>query len=440
MFEINGKHTTAKVMIDDVEEMCISQITHFVNHPAFTNPVAIMPDTHAGKGSVIGFTMKITDKVIPNVGVDIGCGMRAIKIGKEMPVSLEELDEKVRKAVPFGTSIHNRPAINMERDFPWERVNNLAKMFSQRYRDEYGKEFLPPTYNMKWFEAKIKAIGGDYKRMVHSLGTLGGGNHFIETGLDDDKNYWITIHTGSRNFGKRICDYHQDRAIEILRVEKKEKLENSIKQIKAQYSGEAVKREIDAVRKSLGLDYTVDMKGCEWLEDADAMDYLYDMIFAQVYAEVNRDYIAKIILKVLGVRPENEIETVHNFIDFKDFVIRKGAIRSYEGEQMIIPFNMRDGILLCEGKSNEEWNCSAPHGAGRVMSRAKAKKEIDIETFKEQMDGIYSTSVCKATLDEAPDAYKDAAIIEEAIEPTATILTRIKPIHNMKDSMEFRKR
>jgi len=174
------------------------------------------------------------------------------------------------------------------------------------------------------------------------------------------------------------------------------------------------------------------MKGCEWLEGSDATGYLFDMIFSQMYAQVNREYMVRIIEKIIGIERIDEIETVHNFIDFNDFIIRKGAIRSYKGERMIIPFNMRDGILICEGKSNNEWNCSAPHGSGRLMSRSQANKSLDVEEFKSQMRGIYSTSVNRSTLDEAPGAYKDSKIIENTIGPTATIIDKVKPVLNMK--------
>jgi tRNA-splicing ligase RtcB len=258
-------------------------------------------------------------------------------------------------------------------------------------------------------------------------------NHFIELGLDDNKDYWITIHTGSRNFGKCVCEYWQDMASSLVKKDKQEVLKTRIEEIRKQYTGMEIKVKIKEAREELSLD-GVQKSELDFLEGEDAIGYLYDMIFAQKYAEVNRELIAKTILEILGVKALDRIETVHNFIDFRDFIIRKGAIRSYVGERITIPFNMRDGILVCEGKSNPEWNCSAPHGAGRLMSRSKAKKTLDMNTFKEQMKDIYSTSVCESTLDEAPDAYKDASIIEASIEPTAKILFKIKPILNMKDS------
>lgn len=434
MFEIKGKYTTAKVMIDDVEESCVAQITQFVNHPAFTKQVSIMPYTHAGRGSVIGFTMPLTDKVIPNVvGVDIGCGMLSINIGKSLPLSLEHLDHKIRQRVPFGMSTHDKAVINMERAFPWHQANTLAQKFSLAYREKYG-EISIPSYDMNWFMSKCEKIrAGGMRRFINSIGTLGGGNHFIETGLSDTGDYWITIHTGSRNFGKCVCDYWQGKAAKDFKREGKDGVLQQIEQLK---KDTADKKELFNKIKELKAQRKpgIDLKGCEWLEGEDAIGYLFDMIFSQIYAEVNRNYIKTIICDALSVVPVETIETVHNFIDFRDFIVRKGAIRSYVGEQMILPFNMRDGILICEGKSNPEWNFSAPHGAGRLMSRGQAKREINLEEFKSQMVGIYSTSVGSGTFDEAPDAYKPAQVIENAIGPTATIVGRIKPIHNMKDS------
>jgi RNA-splicing ligase RtcB len=221
-------------------------------------------------------------------------------------------------------------------------------------------------------------------------------------------------------------------ASSVVRKDKQEQLKLRIEEIRNTYKGMEIKAQIKKARADLGLDAVVSDE-LQYLDGANAKGYLYDMIFAQKYAEVNRAYIASTILKILGFNEMDRIETVHNFIDFRDFIIRKGSVRSYVGERFILPFNMRDGILICEGKSNPEWNYSAPHGAGRVMSRAQAKKNIKLENFAKQMDGIFSTSVCNSTLDEAPDAYKDAKVIEAAIEPTAKILARIKPIMNMKD-------
>ena len=432
MITIPGKYTTAKVMIDNIEEGCISQITTFINHPAFTNPVAIMPDCHQGKGSVIGFTMKLTNKIIPNiVGVDIGCGILSFNVGSSLPISLKELDDQIRLSIPFGMAVHSNAITNMERAFPWTEATDLAHRFLIAYQNKFQSYHHYPIYNNEWFLKKCEQVGGGTGRIINSLGTLGGGNHFIETGISTKGEYWITIHSGSRNFGKRICDYWQGKASSILRREKTAKLKEMVDDIKSKYSGVDVARQIESAKESLGLNNKI-TTGLEYLEGDDAVNYLFDMVFAQVYAKVNREYMKNIICRILKMDSIDEIETTHNFIDFKDFIIRKGAIRSYVGERMVIPFNMRDGILICEGKSNPEWNYSAPHGAGRVMSRSVAKRSIDLDTFKQQMNNIYSTSVGTSTLDEAPEAYKDPEIIRQAIEPTAVILDSIKPIHNMK--------
>ena len=399
-----GKYTTAKIMIDSVDESCMSQINDFINHPAFTNPVSIMPDTHAGKGSVIGFTMPLSNKVIPNViGVDIGCGMHSINIGSYLHLSWDKLDYKIRRNIPFGNEVHDNAIINFKNDFPWHKVNVLAEKFAAAYKTEFNYIIKPPRYTNDWFIEKSQKIGGNIRRYINSIGTLGGGNHFIETGISDKGDYWITVHSGSRNFGKRICEYWQNRAIKI------------IKKIK-----------------------DINTRGLEWLEGEIAAQYLFDMVFSQIYARVNRSYIINTICSILKLEPLESIETVHNFIDFNDFIIRKGAIRSYKDERIIIPFNMRDGLLICQGKSNPEWNYSAPHGAGRVMSRAQAKKNLDVEIFKKQMKGIYSTSVGSGTLDESPDSYKDVSVIKEAIKDTVDIISHVKPLHNMKDATQNR--
>ena len=228
-------------------------------------------------------------------------------------------------------------------------------------------------------------------------------------------------------------------ASSVVRKEKQEKFKIRVEEIRKQYSGMEIKQKIKEARFELGLENKDVSDELQYLEGEYAIGYLYDMIFAQKFAEVNRAKIADIILNIIGVNPVDMIETVHNFIDFRDFIIRKGAVRSYIGERFLLPFNMRDGILICEGKSNAEWNCSAPHGAGRLMSRAQAKKNLKLGDFEKEMSGIFSTSVIDSTLDEAPGAYKDASIIEAAIEPTAYVLTKIKPIMNMKDSGKKRK-
>lgn len=371
MFKINGQSTSASVYAEQVEEECIKQIISTCNNPAFTNPIVIMPDCHAGKGSVVGFTTKITDKVIPQtIGVDIGCGMMSVNIGNQFNLEtyLKDIDHEIRRAIPMGFNIHK----------------NAKDASANSTKDK--QQFIKRTL------AVAKKIGYPEEKILLSIGSLGGGNHFVEIGMDLHKCYWITIHSGSRGFGLSVCNYWQ-------------KIAN-------------------------------DNKG--YLGTINMDDYLQDMYVAQKYASINRNTMMYNILRGLRrlISPSMDIletiEAVHNYIDPTDNILRKGACRSYVGEKIIIPFNMRDGILICEGKSNSDWNYSAPHGAGRVLSRSKAKKQLSLYDFKKQMEGIFSTSVTASTLDEAPDAYKDARIIEKLIEPTAKVINRIKPVLNMK--------
>lgn len=451
MLEVRGKYTTAKIMIDNIEESCLKQIHLMVNHPAFTESIAIMPDTHSGKGSVIGFTMPLTDKVIPSVvGVDIGCGMLSFNVGDSISENKDKLfkiDELIRKAVPFGNSIHQRSAVPskyFEKNFPWKEANDIAKKFIVTYNKKFGTDFKFVEFTYDWFLRKSKEIGMRQDAEL-AIGTLGGGNHFIEVGKSANTgDVWVTIHCGSRNFGKEICEHHQFKAKRILEEKRNVGLKDKIEEIRKTYSGSEISKKIKEAKKELGVDFTdVDIKGMEFLAGQDAMNYLFDMIFTQVYARFNRETISKNIVKALKVDIKDKIECTHNYINFEDMIIRKGSISSYVGELSIIPFNMADGLLICEGKSNSEWNFSAPHGAGRLMSRGEASRNVDLEKFKFRMKEIVSTSVGKSTLDESPQAYKDPKIIEEAIEPTVKIVDRVKPILNLKDggdSMTWKER
>jgi RNA-splicing ligase RtcB len=439
MFEITGKYTTAKVMIDGIEESCMSQIMSFTNHPVFTNPIAMMPDTHAGRGAAVGFVMKMTDKIIPaTIGVDISCGVRVVNIGPELNMPLEEIDHKIRQRVPFGMNMNDRPVLNMQKEFPWHKANVLAEKFRLAYQEEFNQVMEPVFYDINWFLDKVDSIGANRARIINSLGSLGGGNHAIEVGSSTYKgNYWVMIHTGSRNFGKCICEYWQNKAVKKYQGQSKEEKKGIIADLKRTYTGKELYEKIKAFKNTPEntphKEYPDDL--C-WLEDSDVHGYLQDMIFAQIYAEVNRDCIMNTILNILDKISLDTIEVVHNYIDFQDFIIRKGAVRAYAGERFALPLNMRDGVLICTGRGNQDWLCSGPHGSGRFMSRSAAKKNVDLDKFKEQMKDIFSTSVGRGTLDEAPDAYKDSKLIEDAIEPTAVIIDRIKPVLNMKASEE----
>lgn len=426
MIELRGKHGTAKVMIDQVESACIEQIKTFLDHEAFTQPVAIMPDTHAGKGSVIGFTMRMTDKVIPNVvGVDVGCGVCSVNIGKVGLPELPVLDHRVRQRVPMGFEVNERKIVSIS-EFPWNDFRRNKDKIDAIFGHAAGRRGAPEDE----FLEVCARVGSDVTRTLRSVGSLGGGNHFIEIGRDDDGNAWITVHTGSRNFGLRVADYWQGIATKRVHAAFELPYKEEVAKIKAEFMGRARGEKLKALKEKHDGKPTV-TEGLEFLTGDDAVGYMLDMAFAQAYADWNREVIIRQVLDALGVVELDRVSSVHNLIDFDDLTIRKGAIRSYEGERMVIPFNMRDGLLICEGKSNPEWNNSAPHGAGRVLSRTQAKRQLSMEDVKDQMmkAGIFTTNI---PLDEAPGAYKDSKIIEAAIEPTAKIISRIKPIHNMK--------
>ena len=384
MIELEGQYGEAKVMIDNVEEGVISQLHDMMRNPAYTNPIRVMPDTHVGNDVVIGFTCRTNGKICPNaIGVDIGCGMVAQKYDCDGMTfkSWDDFDEQIRKRIPLGFNIHSGK-IMLPAYIAVEAQEEL-NIFTRKYNEMTGEDFAPVDYySDKYLVNLCKKINSDESQVINAMGTLGGGNHFIEIDVDEDGFIWSVVHSGSRNFGLKIANYHQ---------------------------------------KQCGtagyLDY-------EW-----AYDYFVDMFFAQQYASANRRLISDIIADIIGSRVLSCIESTHNYVDPRDMIIRKGAISSYEGELMVIPFNMRDGTVICEGKSNPDWNFSAPHGAGRVMSRAQAKKNINVEDFTSQMDGIFSRNINARTLDEAPDAYKQKQFIIDAIEPTAKIIHTLKPLY-----------
>jgi len=444
MLEVKGKYTTAKIMIDNVEESCLKQIHSMVNHPVFTEKIVIQPDCHAGKGSVIGFTMPLSEKIIPAiVGVDISCGMLSFNVGNtisENKDKLLEIDTKIRNIIPFGNNIQQRssvPSKYFEKNYPWDEANDIGKKFIVAYNRKFGTDFKFVEFTYDWFLNKCKEIGMRQDAEM-GIGTLGGGNHFVEVGKSvNNGDIWVTIHCGSRNFGLSVCNFHQYKAKKILEHKRKVDLRDEIDEIRKTSKPTEIASKIKQAKKDLGVDFTdIDIKGMEYLDGQNGINYLLDMVFVQMYADFNRKRIMENISKTIGCDVYEEIKCNHNYINFEDMIIRKGAISSYKGEKMIIPFNMADGLLICEGKSNSEWNFSAPHGAGRIMSRGDASRNVDIDKFKFRMKGIVSTSVGKSTLDEAPQAYKNPKIIEDAIEPTVNIIDRVKPILNLKDGGE----
>lgn len=406
MIELRGRYNTAKVFTNNIEEQATSQIIELLNQEAFKDSkVRIMPDTHAGKGCVIGFTANLKNKAIPNlVGVDIGCGMFAVKMG-DVKIDFEDLDKFIRHNIPHGNKVNKKMQLRVDKNFH-DKIAEISK--------------------------RTKS---DLNRNLLSIGSLGGGNHFIEINQDKDGEKWLVIHSGSRNFGHRIATYHQKRAIEYcsrqvryIRNEKNEKMEL----LKKQKRDSEIQDLIEEYKAQLDK-YNLPKDLC-FLEDERLEKYLNDMKFAQEYASLNRRVMAKKILEYLDLKIDDleHFQTIHNYIDFEDMVVRKGAISAQKGEKVLIPINMRDGSIIAVGKGNEDWNNSAPHGAGRLMSRSKAKEVIDLEDYKNSMKGIWSSSVKESTLDEAPMVYKPMEEIIENIEDTAEILDIIKPLYNFK--------
>ena len=408
-----------KIFTDNVEESAVEQIRRLLSIDVFSDKkIRIMPDVHAGAGCVIGFTGDLGDKVIPNiVGVDIGCGMRVLNLGKIGEIDFHAFNEHILACVPSGMIVREdkfgfKPLVNEEMDIYREAKKMVTGL--RCYRE------------LKYSDRINKAIG-----------SLGGGNHFIELDKDDEGNVYLVIHTGSRNLGKQVADIYQNRAIKHL-TEGADELEERIKLTIEEYKAAGRRSELQCVikqmRKSrLEAAPSLPHDLC-YLEGEAREDYLHDMRICQRWAALNRKLISLLLLKFLPkIEAAEEFESVHNYIS-DDNLIRKGSISAREGERCIIPLNMRDGSLLCSGKGNPDWNCSAPHGAGRVLSRTQAYNQIKMEDFEASMAGIYSESVTDFTRDESPMVYKPADEIIANIGDTVNIDTIIRPIFNFKAS------
>ena len=395
MIELRGKYAEAKVFTDVVDQESISQVISLLNQPyAQGSRVRMMPDIHAGAGCTVGTTMTIGDKICPNlVGVDIGCGMETVRV-KEKHMELQKLDKLIRAEIPSGFAVRSKP---------------------HRYAKEIDLEELRCAKHV------------DLLRAEKSLGTLGGGNHFIEANKDDEGNLYIVIHSGSRRLGLEIANYYQNAGFRALNDRRKDG-EDLITELKRQ----GRQSEISGLLAELKKQPVNIPKPLAYVEGNLLQDYLHDMAIAQAYAGLNRRAMMDTILKGMGLKAAERFTTIHNYIDLEHGILRKGAVSAQEGERLLIPINMRDGSLICIGKGNEDWNFSAPHGAGRLMSRSEAKQSFTVHEFKKQMEGIYTTSVGSATLDECPMAYKSMADIVDNIGPTAEIVNIIKPIYNFK--------
>ena len=397
MFEIQGKVNTALCYAKVVEDEAIEQIRRMCDYE-FTqgSKIRIMPDVHAGKGCTIGTTMTVTDKAVPNiVGVDIGCGMYTVNLGKA-EIDFEKLDEAAH-FVPSGKNV-------------WEGRQEKFDLLSLRcYRS-------------------LK----DTKRLERSLGTLGGGNHFIEVDEAQDGTKYLVIHTGSRNLGKQVAEIYQQLAIDLNKGKETYFAERNV--IIEEYKAAGKRKEIQAALKAICWEQreaTIPEDLC-FLYENFFEDYLHDVEICQHFAKRNREKIAEVLLERTGLVGTDGFHTIHNYIDTEEMILRKGAIAAHKGEKVLIPINMRDGSVLAVGKGNPDWNYSAPHGAGRLMSRAKAKDTLNMEEYKKAMEGIYTTSVNEATIDEAPMAYKSIEDIIDVIRETVDIIDIMKPIYNFK--------
>ncbi len=397
MIEIKGKYNEAKIFTDIVDSTSIAQVQELCNQEFTTGSrIRLMPDIHAGAGCTIGTTMTITDKVVPNlVGVDIGCGMETIRI-RESHLELQKLDKLIYEKIPSGFSIRSK-AHKYHREVP------LSELFCAEH---------------------VHLL-----RAEKSIGTLGGGNHFIEVDRDDEGNLYIVVHSGSRHLGVEVANYYQEMGYKVLNGTDDASIQVLIAQMKAEGRDKEIQKEL---KKLKNLKQTNIPKALAYVSGAWFDRYIHDMKIVQQFAMLNRQAMMDEIVKGMKLHVEEQFTTIHNYIDTDQMILRKGAVSAQAGEKLLIPINMRDGSLLCVGKGNEDWNCSAPHGAGRLMSRADAKQSFTVSEFKKQMADIYTTSVSKATLDECPMAYKDMESILNNIGPTAEVVKIIRPIYNFK--------
>jgi tRNA-splicing ligase RtcB len=397
MIEIQGKYNTAKIFVDKIDDKVKEQIQDLCNQDftAFSK-IRIMPDVHKGAGCTIGTTMTITDKLVPNiVGVDIGCGMETIVL-EEKSLDLEALDKFIHGHIPAG-----------------ENIRKAAHAFA---------------CDIDLTELEI-AREVDLKRAECSIGTLGSGNHFIEVDKDDAGQLYLVIHSGSRHIGLEVAKYYQRAGYEELLQAGKGAGAKLVAAYKEQGRTSEIGKALAELKKQQKEGISPNLA---YVSGATFYKYLHDMKLMQAFAVLNRKAMAADILQALNLHKKEEFTTIHNYIDTENMILRKGAVSARKGERLLIPMNMRDGSLICIGKGNEDWNNSAPHGAGRLMSRSAAFSKLSLEEFKHEMEGIYSTSVSKKTLDESPMAYKDMNEILKFVEPTVEVIKTIKPIYNFK--------
>jgi len=401
MIEITGTRNAAKCYCDadSLEETAASQIRTVCDQEAFAGcKIRIMPDVHAGMGCTIGTTMTIRDKIVPGmVGVDIGCGMETVEVD-EREIDFKRLNNTIRRRIPSGHSTR--------------------------------RDIHPLSDEIDLSELRC-AAHVDLPRARRSIGSLGGGNHFIEVDRADDGTLFLVIHSGSRHLGKEVAEYYQAEALRNLSGNSKAQIDEVVATLKAQNREQEIESAIARLKEE-GAGRLPVPEDLAYVEGGLFDDYIHDMKLIQRFASLNRKAMVDIIVTRLGLTKRNEFTTIHNYIDTDEMILRKGAVSAKRGEKLLIPINMRDGSLICVGRGNDDWNQSAPHGAGRIMSRSAAYKTLSLEDYKSEMSGIFTTCISKATLDEAPMAYKTMDSIVRNIDDTAEIVSRIKPVYNFK--------
>jgi RNA-splicing ligase RtcB len=407
MIEIKGKNNTAICFTDNLEKSAETQIREVCDLPEFSDcKIRIMPDVHSGAGCVIGTTMTIKDKIVPNmVGVDIGCGLESVKI-KEKSVDFNALDKLIRAKVPSGRAVRD---------------------IEHKFNDEADLGSLRCKAHENSFQGGGRIDLGYARR---SLGTLGGGNHFIEIDRSETGDLWLVVHSGSRHIGLETAGWYQRRALHSLNAAEPKEIEETINRLKA----EGRKREIQETVRRLRAEKRVSPvpDHLAYVTGQFFDDYIHDMKIIQRFAVLNRLAMTEVIIREMGWTEEDRFTTIHNYVDTDNMILRKGSVSANKGERLIIPINMRDGSLICLGKGNEDWNFSAPHGAGRLLSRKTASKTLTMDKYAKEMEGVFTTSVSKDTLDESPMAYKPLEEILFHIGPAADLMERLRPVYNFK--------
>ena len=401
MIEIKGQFNTAICYTPELETVSEEQIRAVCDQEHFRNSkIRIMPDVHAGMGCTIGTTMTITDKVVPGmVGVDIGCGMETVRLA-ETEIDFEKLDQVIRRNIPNGRDIRDT-------EHPLNGEIDLSSLCCAEH-------------------LKLE-------RARRSIGTLGGGNHFIEVDRNDNGELFLVVHSGSRHLGNEVAKYYQQEGFNALCGSARFQLDAKIKELKEQGRDREIEKTIKRLKKQ-SASATPVPKQLAYVEGELFDQYIHDMRIVQKFAMLNRKAMTDVILTGMNLTGVEEFTTIHNYIDTDNMILRKGAVSAQKGEKLLIPINMRDGSLICIGKGNPEWNCSAPHGAGRLYSRKAAFEKLSMEEYTREMEGIFTTCVSSRTLDEAPMAYKTMDEIMTQIEPTAEIIDHIKPVYNFKAS------